>query len=895
MMKLRIRSGLAFLAVATLLLSCQRESPEQTVFRTMDTPFATTSTRSLLTATDIETKKTNITLAAYQNGILAACSHFTQGLDAMSLELEPGNAYSIYALVNMGDRRSDIPVNESGLSSLTYTIPSYTEGTESLAAQGLPMAGMLTWNGGSTIIPVKRLVAKVTAHLSCDWEGATITSAKVYNLNAKLKPFGTSAASGGSDVLSFQELQNGTGTSFLTATFYVPENRQGTISGISTSEGKSPDQNVTVNANRAKLTYLETTVTSTAFPYAGEIAYHSFLGNNATTDFDLERNARYDWTVTYHADRTQEHDWKRDGDIYRIVVTADKTTAYVGEAIRLTATCYRSNHGTETVTDVTSSATWSKNAGGSSSLGVSPVGLVTATTAGEASFRATYDSGGVTAYGDSPVLIFRDLPPLSAAWNAKASYIGQRGSIDISGLLDDATITEVVSSDERIAAAAAISGTSVYVNYVGAGDATLTFKASNGQTGTFTVSPASPHLLDMNGGSASNGIRDYYGHPDGTDVNTSPSGHDGLPPSLHYYTGTIVSLVTRMTVGTDPAQTVTYTGKYLAPDLYDTILKPVITVNNPLRFGCEGNTSRIWVKSLVDYPSESGVQIGTFTATPTRSDCGVSPLTERILSVNPFASLTDVTTWPDFYDKELISKYVSCESVSRTAPSPNTGFVNANASAIGWDVLLSGSPNAVMKNLFTNNSNYLWFNYEEGDALPHIGGDCEVRITVTNPYGGESLGKTFLTFKVIVCGAVGGLVSVNQTSTCTISAGYIGPMAAKPTHSVFKTHYVDGESILILKASGNRTYPATVSYDGFGHSLNTALYRVTNDNNNAIVNAFQVYRSIHSEIYWDGTLTTSPYYVIYDLAEVQDKVIHSDYHPGWIIPDSGSGPLDPLD
>ena len=119
MIKLRISTCLAFLAVAPLLLSCQRESSEQAVFRTMDTPFETISTRSLLSATDIETKKTNITLAAYQNGILAACAHFTQGLDAMSLELEPDKAYSIYALVNMGDRSSDIPVNESGLPSLT--------------------------------------------------------------------------------------------------------------------------------------------------------------------------------------------------------------------------------------------------------------------------------------------------------------------------------------------------------------------------------------------------------------------------------------------------------------------------------------------------------------------------------------------------------------------------------------------------------------------------------------------------------------------------------------------------------------------------------------------------------------------------------------------------------
>ena len=218
------------LAVLALLLfaSCSRERPE-TVFRTLDTGFCDLPTRSLLTAPDIETKKTSVTLAAYTDGTLAASGHYQSGLDALVLNLEPGRTYTVYALVNMGDMTASIPRSESELASLTYRIPSYTEGTESLAARGLPMAGKLTWPGQGTSIPVERLLAKVTAHLSCEWEGAAIRSVHVRNLNRVLRPFGEAVMAEDWDQ---QEFHAGTGTASGTFVFYVPENRQGTIDGI---------------------------------------------------------------------------------------------------------------------------------------------------------------------------------------------------------------------------------------------------------------------------------------------------------------------------------------------------------------------------------------------------------------------------------------------------------------------------------------------------------------------------------------------------------------------------------------------------------------------------------------------------------------------------------------
>ena len=412
-----MRRIICLTALTVLLAACRQECPETTAFHIAEADSWTVRTRSLLTAPDIETRKTGITLAAYADGTLAASGHFAAGLDAMVLDLEPDRPHTLYALVNMGDMTGALPRSESELSTITYRIPSYTEGTEALASRGIPMAGRLAWPGQGTVIPVRRLLAKVTAHLSCDWTGASIRSVRVCNLNRMLRPFGDAVREEDWDQ---QEFQEGAGASSGTFVFYVPENRQGTIGGIRSSQEKSPDRNTAVRAKQDALTYLEASVTSTESIYAGDITYRSYLGGNATTDFDIERNGLYDWTVVYHGDRTQDQDWKRDGDMFQVVVTADKTDAYVGETVRLTASCRRNDHGAETVTDVTGAAIWTKAGGGSAAISISK-GVVTATAPGTATFRAGYTLNGRTAYGDSPAITFRELPPLTVTWSEQAA------------------------------------------------------------------------------------------------------------------------------------------------------------------------------------------------------------------------------------------------------------------------------------------------------------------------------------------------------------------------------------------------------------------------------------------------------------------------------------------
>ena len=307
MIRLSIHAAFA----ALLLIACSREKTE-TIFRTVDTDYSSVATRSILTGADIETKKTEITLAAYgEEGTLATCGHFTKNLESLPLELEHGRNYTIYALVNMGDQTGTIPRSESALSTLTYRIPSYSDGPESIASRGIPMAGKISYPNAGTNIPVERLLAKITAQISCEWPGASIRSARVCQLNRVLRPFGEAAWEEDWDQ---QEFHEGTGTSSGTFVFYVPENRQGTISGISSSREKSPDGNAQVNARKGQLTYLETVVEGTEI-YVGSITYRSYLGQNAVSDFDIRRNVRYNWTIRYLNDGLQYNDWKHGNDL----------------------------------------------------------------------------------------------------------------------------------------------------------------------------------------------------------------------------------------------------------------------------------------------------------------------------------------------------------------------------------------------------------------------------------------------------------------------------------------------------------------------------------------------------------------------------------------------------
>lgn len=368
----------------------------------------TVPTRSVLSDPDIETKATCVTLAAYAGGALDASGYYTSP-HSMTLSLVPGRSYRVYALVNMGDMRSALPASEAGLDNLAYTIPSYTGVSTSINTRGIPMSGSIDYtlgSNGSTVIPVRRLLAKVTAHLSCDWDGAEITDVRVKGLNRHLLPFGGSAAQDASDMLPEVEYSDGGGVSAGTYVFYVPENRQGTVAGITDSSDKSHERNAVVSAMRERLTYLETSV-STSGSYSGTVTYRSYLGRNATSDFDIEGNVSYVWTVAFRGANLQESTWKRETDLSvttyetELILSPASARLEVGytrtyRAVLRTWTLVNGVRTSSSDSVLQNSAlTWSVS--NSSRATVNSTGQVTGRSAGAVTVTARYTPAGSSA------------------------------------------------------------------------------------------------------------------------------------------------------------------------------------------------------------------------------------------------------------------------------------------------------------------------------------------------------------------------------------------------------------------------------------------------------------------------------------------------------------------
>lgn len=345
----------------------------------------------------------------YQTGLSGSGS-----LSGLTLGLIEGN-YNVYALVNMAGviTQNDIPTTENAMKSLSYRVG----GTQAIKDGGIPMVGSssltVTDAGGNGSVTVKRLLAKVNVNIVCNWAGARIQGLKVLNANGSLSPFAQSSkAAASSDVISgvFDSFDASNGSSF-SGVVYVPENMQGTISGISDSFHKAGDQNAQVNSVADVLTYMETTVAGSG-KYSGSVIYRSYLGNNATTNFDIKGNSEYVWNLTYTEEGLQFNDWKHDtGDLtettYKLVLVPEKTNANVGEYVNVTPVLQTYVNGTLSRSDnLSSGVTLIPNP----SANVTLSGLrLTSSVAQEVKLTGTYSIGGETITSESVSIAFGDV------------------------------------------------------------------------------------------------------------------------------------------------------------------------------------------------------------------------------------------------------------------------------------------------------------------------------------------------------------------------------------------------------------------------------------------------------------------------------------------------------
>ena len=182
---------------------------------------------------------------------------------------------------------------------------------------------------------MSRLLAKVSAHVECSWPGASVQVGIVGNMNGRLLPFGESAMEGPQDAFSYEpERHVADGGTSADLVFYVPENLQGSVSGIESPEDKNHQRNASVDAEKDCLTYMEVLVNGNGL-YSGEIRYRSYLGANSTDNFDIVRNCSYNWALTYGEDGLGTDNWKKDNNLddLRELQTAGPIYVIPGERV----------------------------------------------------------------------------------------------------------------------------------------------------------------------------------------------------------------------------------------------------------------------------------------------------------------------------------------------------------------------------------------------------------------------------------------------------------------------------------------------------------------------------------------------------------------------------------
>lgn len=323
------------LALSAALTGCHRQEMVQPdteedlhLVKCRFTTGVRDETKSILTSEGVETRITDLMIAVYRDGELFSRRYWESAPESLELLLQERVNFTIYAWANMGDYTCALPYDEQGMEELEYTIPSY----ESVNTKGFPMASYISFTPGvsrqSSII-LERLFAKVSVNLDCMWPGGKIVSARVGNLNRKLRPFGASAIA-----VPSQDLYSGTqeceiiGRHSASIVLFVPENLQGCVAGIYSPDDKTQDHTPQLEQIKDRLTYLEVEVSGDGL-YQGSITYRNYLGDNATDSFDIRRNTSYTWNIEYYEDNLSRDEWKYENDLTDTRYLSTETHIYV--------------------------------------------------------------------------------------------------------------------------------------------------------------------------------------------------------------------------------------------------------------------------------------------------------------------------------------------------------------------------------------------------------------------------------------------------------------------------------------------------------------------------------------------------------------------------------------
>jgi len=244
----------------------------------------------LTRATD-EDVVTDVNLYLFGRNNTVSLHKYTTG---SRVEFEcPAGDYMLYVVVN---RHEDLGAcREQQLAAQTF---GYRENPADLP---MSYAGEVTIHASNNTVElpaveVRRQVAKIACNISVSRQAADIVlkSVCLYNIPRKGQMFGNGTPvpdAAGYTIGGYAEIPSGSASRYA-AVFYVPENRQGTVAGITSQRDKNRD-NAPVNASYLMIRAVR-----------GEkvLAYRVYLGENNTSDFNVRGNTHHTLNIAILGD-----------------------------------------------------------------------------------------------------------------------------------------------------------------------------------------------------------------------------------------------------------------------------------------------------------------------------------------------------------------------------------------------------------------------------------------------------------------------------------------------------------------------------------------------------------------------------------------------------------------
>ena len=302
----------------------QDEGACSVVFRVRGGEQAALPTRSSVTSSETAIGPIDIYVYDALNGQRVAALSADAGRATsctLQANLAPGRAYEALVVANDSEHSAPEMLGDA-LSSLVCG----NTGTAGWSSNGTPMCGRTRFtpgSGGSVVdVMLSRLLARLD--LSVDLSGMQhgsiyFTSATVRQMNTVCPFFGEGRASSVADVCD-GDLSPASDLSALnwgeSISFYIMENKQGSIlQGNTDPERKVPDEVEAAGGDPGLCTYIELCgiYTDLSGYLTGEpVTARLFLGEDASSNFDVNRNCNYSVQLSITDNGCLRTDWKID-------------------------------------------------------------------------------------------------------------------------------------------------------------------------------------------------------------------------------------------------------------------------------------------------------------------------------------------------------------------------------------------------------------------------------------------------------------------------------------------------------------------------------------------------------------------------------------------------------